>query len=100
MDKTVVSGLLVNELVVNAYKYAFEGKENGKLSVEIKNLQDEIFLRIADNGPGLPDDFKKLQGEGLGSMLIQNFSDQLEAEMRVNSDEQGTEFSFRFSDSD
>lgn len=98
VDKTVVCGLLVNELVVNAYKYAFEDSENGNLSVLLKNEEEKILLSIADNGPGLPSDFENIKSEGLGTMLVQNFADQLDAEMQINSDDSGTEFIFSFSD--
>ena len=61
-------------------------KKNGK------NIQ----LKISDNGPGLPGEFGKIQGEGLGTILIQNFAEQLESNMQVHSDKNGTSFSFTF----
>lgn len=96
VDKTVVCGLLVNELVVNAFKYAFADKEEGVLSMVLKKKSRDIQLRISDDGPGLPDAFGEIQGEGLGTILIQNFAEQLDADMQVHSDENGTSFSFTF----
>ncbi|MGM0745061.1 MAG: histidine kinase dimerization/phosphoacceptor domain -containing protein [Bacteroidota bacterium] len=96
VDKTVVCGLLVNELVVNAFKYAFADKEEGVLSMVLKKKSRDIQLRISDDGPGLPDAFGKIQGEGLGTILIQSFAEQLEADMQVHSDKNGTSFSFTF----
>ena len=96
VDKTAVCGLLVNELVVNAFKYAFDDGNEGVLSIVLKKKNEEIQLRVTDNGPGLPGAFGEIQGEGLGTMLIQNFAEQLDAEIEVHSDENGTSFSFTF----
>jgi len=96
VDKTVVCGLLVNELVVNAFKYAFANNDEGVLSMELKKEGKYIKLRISDDGPGLPGAFGKIEGEGLGTILIQNFAEQLEADLQVQSDENGTSFSFTF----
>jgi two-component sensor histidine kinase len=96
VDKTVVCGLLVNELVVNAFKYAFANNDEGVLSISLKKDGNNIRLKISDDGPGLPGEFGKIQGEGLGTILIQNFADQLEADMQVHSDDNGTSFSFTF----
>jgi two-component sensor histidine kinase len=96
VDKTVVCGLLVNELVVNAFKYAFSDKDEGVLNISLKKDGKNIQLKISDDGPGLPGEFGKILGEGLGTILIQNFAEQLEADLQVQSDENGTSFSFTF----
>lgn len=94
VDKAVTCGLLVNELVVNAFKHAFNSPREGILEVRLNKQQDQATLIISDNGPGLPDDFYD-NTESLGSLLIQTFSSQLEAEMDVKS-ENGSTFKFRF----
>lgn len=94
VDKTVVCGLMINELIVNAYKYALDENEFGKLKIGLKKKAGNIILTVSDNGPGLPQDFESLVGNGLGSVLIKSFSEQLEAEMKVDSSEKGTTFTF------
>lgn len=94
VDKTVVFGLMVNELIVNAYKYAFNGNKLGKLKISLKKKSDHIILTVSDNGPGLPKEFEALVGSGLGMVLVKNFAEQLEAEMKVDSSEKGTTFTF------
>ncbi|MFD2530867.1 histidine kinase dimerization/phosphoacceptor domain -containing protein [Gracilimonas halophila] len=94
VDKTVVCGLMINELIVNAYKYAFGENEFGKLTIGLKKKAGSIILTVSDNGPGLPQDFEILVGKGLGSVLIKSFAEQLEAEMKVDSSEKGTTFTF------
>lgn len=94
VDKAVICGLLVNELVVNAFKHAFNSKDHGILEVQLTKQQDQVTLIISDNGPGLPDYFGA-KTESLGAMLIDTFASQLEAEMDIE-DENGSTFSFRF----
>jgi two-component sensor histidine kinase len=96
VDKAVVCGLLVNELIVNAYKYAFQDNEVGELKVSLKSENECITLSISDNGPGLPDDFDALLGKGLGTILVKNFAQQLDADMQLDSSDRGTKFSFTF----
>lgn len=91
VDKTVICGLMVNELVTNAYKYAFEGNETGELTIRLHKKDSKVILSVSDNGPGLPED---LVGKGLGTVLIKSFAEQLEAEMKVDSSEEGTTFTF------
>ena len=94
IDKAVTCGLLVNELVVNAFKHAFDSKQQGILEVKIDKHQDKVILIVADNGPGLPDDFGA-GTESLGAMLIDTFAAQLEAEVDING-ENGSTFTFYF----
>lgn len=99
-DKVIPCGLLISELVVNAFKHAYKHKEQGRLDVTLKRSDGSILLRISDNGPGLPDDFDIEKGESLGTMLISSFADQLGATMDIDSKEgRGTTFTFKFPDS-
>lgn len=95
-DRVIHCGLLVNELVVNAYKHAFSKQSSGLLHVSLKKKNSEIILSVCDNGPGLSDYFQ-LEGDGsLGTMLITSFAENLNATIEISeSDEGGTCFSFR-----
>lgn len=96
-DRAVYCGLLINELVVNAYKYAFQAHKQGVLSVTLKKDDSRVLLRVCDNGPGLPRNFNPDNGESLGALLINSFADHLNAEMTIaEPDGNGTEFRFRF----
>jgi len=95
VDKVVPCGLLVNELVVNAFKHAFNGK-NGTLTVQLNNHTGKAKLTIADDGPGLPDDFALGEGDSLGTMLIDTFAAQLDANTRIDNDHNGAKFVFTF----
>ena len=61
MDRAVVIslGLILNEAITNTIKYAFTNTEDGKISISLDHISDShILLSIADNGRGLPADFK------------------------------------------
>lgn len=98
IDKVIPCGLLINELVVNAFKHAFSKDEQGVLEIRLQRKNGRVELTIADNGPGLPEDFTLERGDSLGSMLISTFAAQLEAETNIrNRTKGGSAFSFVFS---
>jgi len=68
-DKAVAVGVIVNELVSNACKYAYGPNEAGEVRVELKPEGDLIRLTIEDDGVGMPAD-GAVKGTGLGSKLI------------------------------
>lgn len=64
-------GLILNELLTNAFKYAFINQKNPKLEIYIlKNNNEEIELIVKDNGKGLQKEFSKISNETLGLRLI------------------------------
>lgn len=97
-SKSVIyCGLLVNELVVNSFKHAFKNRADGELTVKLKKDGNNIILTVTDNGPGLPDTFNPKNQDGLGSMLINTFAANLEAEMTVSEPNRGgASFTFTF----
>jgi len=84
MDDTIQLGLIVNELVTNAYKHAFKTNQPGKLRVSLKKNNDMVLLTIHDNGEGLPADFdiNALGDDKLGIKLVQMMTKQLQGEWR------------------
>ena len=99
-------GLIVNELVTNAFKYAFPPSFDGEavrhepctLRISITLSNGYYNLVVADNGVGLPTDFDPLTATSLGLKLV-NFiaRHQLKAKVKVNT-AKGTEYSIRFSE--
>lgn len=84
LEKAVPCGLIINELVANAMKYAFP-EENGKIFIELKKVENGIKLIIADNGIGLPDniDFNS-DLESLGMQLVDSLIDQIDGTIEVD----------------
>ncbi|MEL6989525.1 MAG: sensor histidine kinase, partial [Bacteroidota bacterium] len=56
VDTVIPMGLIVNELVSNALKYAFKDKEKGIVQLSIKQIGNAIKLSVSDDGIGLPFD--------------------------------------------
>ncbi len=97
IDVAIPLGLILNELISNAYKYAFEGRGEGQISVELKRIEDKLQLSVADNGRGLPVDFSLDKAKSLGLKLVNILTRQLNGELSVHS-EGGTHFSILISD--
>lgn len=77
IDTAVPVGLILNELVTNAYKYAFT-KGGGRLRISAeKDQQNTYTLRIEDTGEGLPDDFDWRKSKSLGLRLVHRLARQL-----------------------
>ena len=56
LDLAIPCGLIINEIVSNALKYAFvENKEDGEISIKMEVVGDNLILLIGDNGKGLPE---------------------------------------------
>ena len=95
-DTAVSMGLIINELLSNAYKYAFIDRPNGEISICYKTIQSgEKELIIIDNGVGLPADFNITETTTLGLQLVNlTVIDQLKGTLEIKS-ENGTGFYIR-----
>ncbi len=64
-------GIIINELITNAFKYAFSEIKEGKIIVTAKKIEgDNMELTVSDNGVGLPKDFNIQNSKGFGLSLI------------------------------
>jgi chemotaxis protein methyltransferase CheR len=81
-------GLVVNELITNSLKYAYEGRARGLLSVMLRSEGEHMELMIADDGPGI--DPAARVDSGLGQKLTSAFTNQLGGTMTIQSDRTGT----------
>ncbi len=84
VDSVIPIGLIVNELVSNALKYAFPDKRKGTISVSLKELENRIVLTVQDNGIGLSEDLQTAMGGSFGYKLIEVFKDQLEGDLKID----------------
>ncbi len=94
-DQVIPMGLLVNELLVNAFKHAFEGKEEGQIWISLQENNQTATLRVEDNGRGLPGEDELHKSGSLGMLLIDAFSEQLQAEKTMKNNP-GACFIFKF----
>jgi two-component system, sensor histidine kinase PdtaS len=80
-DKAIPLGLIVNEVLTNAFKYAFANHEDPALVLELYQTQNGITLRIKDNGPGFP--VQMSDNNSFGFRLISLFSKQLNGKLNM-----------------
>lgn len=93
--RAITIGIIINEFITNSMKYAFTEQGNGKINVKLSKDQDNIFLAINDNGPGLSKKLNTDKPTGLGLMLIKMMSEQLNADMELDNNN-GMKISLRF----
>lgn len=72
-NKALTTGLIVNELVTNAFKYAFESERPGKVLVELSTADEGLILSVSDNGRG----YLGTENTGLGTRLVTVLAAQL-----------------------
>jgi PAS domain S-box-containing protein len=77
MKIAIPIALIVNEAVTNAYKYAFKDTVNGILTVQIKSVNEKIYMQISDNGPGISESLDLSKIKSLGFKLINIFVRQI-----------------------
>jgi two-component sensor histidine kinase len=95
VDTAVPIGLIVNELLTNALKYAFPKDSNGKIEISLAQSNSEtLILKVADNGIGKTIGANP-KGTGFGSQLIKLLTQQLNGSMEEKHDN-GTSVSFKF----
>lgn len=71
-------GLIINEALTNALKYAFPGGRSGTISLSLYQLENTRYeLTIADDGVGLPAEYEPSKSRSLGMTLIHGLSGQL-----------------------
>ena len=92
-DRAISVALIVNELITNSAKYAYEGRSEGKVWIKVGRADKQKFaISVRDEGAGLPVDFAPSQAKGLGMRIVSAFISQLEADLVVRSLAPGTEF--------
>jgi two-component sensor histidine kinase len=92
-DRAVPIALMVNELVTNAVKYAYQGNQSGDIWVRVgPGSNDKIELSVRDEGRGLPANFDLSSATGLGMRIVRAFAQQLGAAIELHRRDPGTEF--------
>jgi len=90
-DRAVSIGLVVNELVTNAAKHAFPGRDLGSIAVTFRTKEDSWVLQVADDGVGMPGArLSPGHDNGLGTRLIEAFARQAGGTITTTSGSDGT----------
>ncbi len=90
-------GLILNELLSNAFKYAFPDGRNGKIEVAFRRLPSgELFLSCADNGAGIPEAFDWQKAKSLGLRIIGILAKQIDGTLNLDRTQPGARFDLTF----
>lgn len=90
-DRAVSIGLIANELVTNAVKHAFPGRDTGTISIRFQATESGWRLTVSDNGTGMPIETKTKGREGgLGHRLVDGFARQARGAIHTESGKDGT----------
>jgi PAS domain S-box-containing protein len=96
LERAIPCGLLINELVTNAFKHAFKDERHGEIVIEIGEDADGLIgLSVSDDGIGLPSVTDLAQISSLGLQLVQLFVEQLHGTLTIER-ESGSRFKMRF----
>ena len=96
VDLAIPFALVVNEILSNAYKHAFRGRNSGSVSITTEMQDGSLRLTIRDNGIGLPDEFDIYKTRSLGIKLVRTLvENQLKGVLKFNTDH-GTEVVVEF----
>ncbi len=95
-DRIIILGLIINELVTNAVKYAFTGEGRHVLKLSMKKKNNEIIIVVTDDGPGLKTGTEKEPRGSLGFKLMDVLSEQLGGKLERQSSPAGCSNSLVF----
>jgi PAS domain S-box-containing protein len=96
VDQAIPCALVVNEILSNAYKHAFKGRETGTIEISAGQKNGRISITIRDDGIGLPADLDISRTSSLGLKLIRTLvSHQLKGSLTLKS-QNGTEITIEF----
>jgi len=93
-DQAVSVGVIVNELVANACKYAYDANQGGEVRVALAQDGDGLLLSVEDDGSGFVHG-EDPQGTGLGGRLIRAMASSLRSEVRYDPDYTGVRATLR-----
>ena len=83
LDQAVPCGLIINELISNAMKHGFPDERPGRILLELKLEGQQVRLRVADDGVGLPPGLDMQKAPTLGMRLVWMLSRQLHGSVQI-----------------
>lgn len=87
IDMAVPCGLIINELISNAFKHAFPEGRKGEITIDFRpDADNRLTLVVSDTGIGLPKDIDISNSKTLGLQLIKDLVDQLGGTLNIERD--------------
>ncbi len=81
INQAIPCALLINELVINAHKYAFKGQSEGEVTVRVQLVNERVAVEVSDDGIGFQDTEKQVYSLGLD--LVETLSEQLNGDLSI-----------------
>ncbi|OSJ18676.1 hypothetical protein BST63_05105 [Bradyrhizobium canariense] len=79
-------GLVVNEVLTNSFKYAFEGRGHGVITIEcLRQSEDRYRVVVADDGVGLPEGITWPIPGKIGALIVQTLRENAKPDFKVES---------------
>jgi two-component system, sensor histidine kinase PdtaS len=98
LETATPCGLILNELVTNAFKYAFRDGRSGTISISLIQSEGHLQLIVQDDGVGFTPEIDWQNSPTLGLRLVRILARQLDATLAQVSDTTGTRFSLMLSE--
>ncbi len=95
LDLAIPCGLIINELISNILKYAFEDNQKGLVKITLTIQKKIVTLLVSDNGKGIPESVDIYNTETLGLQLINSLVEQIDGKLFLST-ENGAEFKIQF----
>ncbi len=97
IDDAIPCGLIINELLSNAFKYAFDGRKKGTVGISVKVKKENIILAIWDDGSGFPKTIDYKNTNSLGLQLVNSLAEQIGGKLMMETEkDKGTQFIIAF----
>ncbi|AUB55576.1 hypothetical protein BK008_03285 [Methanobacterium sp. MZ-A1] len=87
MDMAVLSGLMISELVINSIKHGFPNEKQGEIVVEVMNEDEDMVIKVSDNGVGIPSHISIETVDSFGLQLVKTFVEQSEGSIKLEGDD-------------
>jgi two-component system, sensor histidine kinase PdtaS len=84
--RIVPLGLILNELITNALKYAYPGGSSGEIRIQAERLGEKIAVAVSDDGVGLGEGISLETSDSLGLSLVKNLTEQIEGTVVIRSE--------------
>lgn len=98
IDTAIPCGLIINELISNAFKHAFRIRQKGRVEIALQSSPDGgLVLTVSDDGVGLPLDFDWQNATSFGLRLVKDLTAQVGGTINLLT-ENGTHFTLTFRD--
>lgn len=80
-DSLIPIGLIVSELIMNAYKHAFPNDKKGVILIELSKQADKLIISVSDNGIGFENESLFHESQSLGLQLVHTLAEQISAKI-------------------